>query len=186
MRGILKKALLLFKRNMAVVDEYEPSTNWKVFVLKHSQIDRAIQHEKIRAKLIHRVFFVVDIVITICLLSTQGFLWHKLLNFDNSDSRWHRVAFALELFPTILEVLFTLLLTISACYIASYVRGSTGKKQNTCLLIWHVFNLLILIIITLFIAIFIIKQDPSFLDEGEDPSLYRYYDTIAVLAYTNI
>ena len=85
-----------------------------------------------------------------------------------------------------MEVVFSVLLTISACYIANNVRSSTGKKQNTCLLTWHVFNLLILIIVTVFIAVYNLKQDPNFEDEDEDPNKYHYYWTVTELVSLNV
>ena len=104
---------------------------------------------------------------------------HKLINTDCCSTESTLILSALDLLPAFFEVVFSVLLTISACYIANNVRISTGKKQNTCLLTWHVFNLLILIIVTVFVAVYDLKQYPDFEDEDEDPDKYHYYEIVA-------
>ena len=51
---------------------------------------------------------------------------------------------------------------------------------------WHISNLLILIIVIVFVAIFNLKQDPNFESEGEDPNQYHYYWTVAGLVKFNV
>ena len=60
-------------------------------------------------------------------------------------------------FTPSLEALFSSILAISACQIASQVKKSTGRKQNTCLLTWHIINLFLLVIILVIFAIFYLK-----------------------------
>ena len=84
----------------------------------------------------------------------------------------------------VLEILFSLILALSACYIASLVRNSTGMKSNTCLLIWHIFNLFLLITTTVIHAIFYSKA--YFAEDGsEDWYEYVYYINIANVASLN-
>ena len=59
---------------MAIVDDCESSTNWKVFVQEHNQIDEAIKHEKQRARVIRWIFFFIDL----------GFQRLVMLNLLNS------------------------------------------------------------------------------------------------------
>ena len=119
------------------------------------------------------------------MLFLEGYLGYKIYFSDNSTDAF-TILFALEPLPALLEIVFSSLLTISAYYIASYVRNSTGKKQNTCLLLWHLFNLLVLIIINLFIAVLDLKQDLSFDGKEGDPEKYNYYRTVAKLVKLNI
>ena len=81
------------------------------------------------------------------------------------------------LFRPCLEITFSLVLGLSACYIANRVKMSTGKKQNTCLLAWHIVNLLILIVVTTLYAIYYLKRN-SIDSTHEDFQQYRYYEHI--------
>ena len=80
------------------------------------------------------------------MLCTEGILIHGALDAhsDNKIARIEFVSFPLQSF---LEVFFSLLLVFGACYITNWVSKSTGKRQNTCLLTWHIINLLILTIV---------------------------------------
>ena len=94
-------------------------------------------------------------------------------------------AFAFNLLPSILEVVFSLLLAASACYITSWVRKSTGKKQNTCLLTWHIVNLFILTIVIALSAI-LYKKTASFDDNDKDFWKYQYYYEFSYLVELNV
>ena len=62
--------------------------------------------------------------------------------------------FVLNLYPSILEAIFSLILAGSAFYLARSVRNTTGKEQNTCLLNWHIFNSVVLIVTLTIYAIY--------------------------------
>ena len=82
-------------------------------------------------------------------LSTEAALNHEYEITDENPSSNESIgiAFEAQLFPSLLEIVFSLLLVVSAHYITSWVRKSIGKKQNTCLLTWHIVNLFILTIV---------------------------------------
>ena len=46
-----------------------------------------------------------------------------------------------------LDAVFSLILVISAFYLAKLVKVKTLRKQNTCLVVWHVCNLLSLVVV---------------------------------------
>ena len=50
---------------------------WDDFIGKHAEIDKDIKKEKAKGLLIHRIFFFIDIVITISLVCIEGLLDHK-------------------------------------------------------------------------------------------------------------
>ena len=116
---------------------------------------------------------------------TEYILWYRFIKYDFSQTEWQIITFVLFIFPSSLEVVFSLLLIISACYIASYVRNTTGKKQNTCLLIWHIFNLLILIIVTVIHGVLAFKRDLNYVVEDIDAYRYKYYGQITSLVRLN-
>ena len=116
---------------------------------------------------------------------TEYILWYRFIKYDFSQTEWQIITFVLFIFPSSLEVVFSLLLIISACYITSYVRNTTGKKQNTCLLIWHIFNLLILIIVTVIHGVLAFKRDLNYVVEDIDAYRYKYYGQITSLVRLN-
>ena len=77
-------------------------------------------------------------------LSTEAIL--LLLSGDFKSDVEKFFALASNLLPPFLEVIYSLLIVVSACYITSWVRKSTGKKQNTYLLTLHIINLFFLTI----------------------------------------
>lgn len=50
---------------------------WDDFIGKHAEIDKDMKKEKAKGLLIHRIFLVIDIVITISLVCIEGLLDHK-------------------------------------------------------------------------------------------------------------
>ena len=65
-------------------------------------------------------------------------------SFENLDGSYYLASFVTRLFPPFIEAIFSLVLVISALYLAKSVRMYTQKKQNTCLVNWHICNLLLL------------------------------------------
>ena len=57
-------------------------------------------------------------------------------------------------YPLLVAALFMLSLVISAFKLSSSIKFSTGMKQNTCLLNWHIFNLFLMFAITIFVGVF--------------------------------
>ena len=107
----------------------------------------------------------------------------KLSGHDHNDETT-RLLFVLYLLPAVLEAVFSLILAISACLIANWVTQSTDKKQNTCLLAWHLINLFLLVASTTLYATFYYKQS-SVKYESADYFRYSYYEMIAKLAKLN-
>ena len=60
-KGIVKRAILLFQSNKAVVDKFESSVKWDKFVCEQITIDEGMQREKSRAKTIQKIFLSTDI-----------------------------------------------------------------------------------------------------------------------------
>ena len=59
------------------MNNYEQSMKWDDFIGKHAEIDKDMKKEKAKGLLIHRIFLVIDIVITISLVCIEGLLDHK-------------------------------------------------------------------------------------------------------------
>ena len=85
-----------------------------------------MQNEKARAKTIHKIFLCVDIVTIVLMLCIDGFILHQFYDQDGGINI--RDISAIFLFPSVLKVISSLLLALSACYIARWVRKSTGKN----------------------------------------------------------
>ena len=126
------------------------------FISSHDQIDADIQSVKDRNKKMHRIFFAIDILAALIIIALATFLEYKFFVYhDRRD--WdaiHNMNFMLFLYPSILEITFSLILAGSAFYLTRSVRKTTGKKQNTCLLNWHILNLVVLIVTLTMYAIF--------------------------------
>ena len=117
-----------------------------------------MKREKARAKTIHRVFLFIDIVLIALMPCMSYYLYHKLYNTYTLDEALTFI-FWIDIINPIFEVVFSLILALSACYIAVWVTKSTGKNQNTCLLAWHIINLFILAVITTLQGVYNIKAD---------------------------
>ena len=92
--------------------------------------------------------------------------------------------FLIQLLPSLLEIVFSLLLVVSACYITSWVKKSTGKKQNTCLLTWHIVNLFTLTIVIALNAI-LYKKSNSFQEDDKNYWKYQYIYMVIGLVKLN-
>ena len=111
----------------------------------------------------------------------DGFLYYE----DNIHAvKSVRIVFAIDLLPPSLEIVFSLLLVISACYITSWVTKSTGKKQNTCLLTWHIINLFIL---TIVIALNAVSYEKAYSSQEDDKNYWKlkFYSTLSALVQLN-
>ena len=104
-----------------------------------------------------RTFLIIDILFTILVPGFYGLL---VLMYEEvkSQETANRINLAIVSFPGVLDVIITLILASSAYYLAKFVKNSTGKKQNTCLVIWHILNLLALTIVVAFTIFFLTKQ----------------------------
>ena len=89
------------------------------------------------------------------------------------------------LLPSFFELISSLLLVVSACYITNWIRDSTGKKQNTCLLTWHIINLFILTIVIALKALPYWKYY-SFLRNDKEYLKYKYYYYVTDLVELNV
>ena len=102
------------------------------FVEKHNTIDQAIKKEKAKSKLISRFFLITDILMSVLIPGVRILV----LNVLKAE---------VVLYPQTLIATFSLILAGSAFYITRSVKKSTGKRQNTCLLNWHIVNLFLLV-----------------------------------------
>ena len=113
-----------------------------------------MQNEKARARKIHRVFLLIDLIFMVGLFYTQVLIIQKDYSSSTFEETKDFLVVLIESLTAFEEGVFSLLLVVSACYITSWVTKSTGKRQNTCLLIWHIINLILLIAITISVSIF--------------------------------
>ena len=67
--------------------------------------------------------------------------WYHIYINEQAET----VNLALSFLSPTLDIVTGFLLVISAIYLTSSLRSQTGKKQNTCLLTWHIMNLFILV-----------------------------------------
>ena len=142
-----------------------------------------MRNEKARSATIHRLFLFIDIIMMVLIPCTVGFIHHEQQIAQDTVVR-DRIGFVIELMIPILEVLFSLTLTISACYIASWIKESTGKKQNNCLPIWHIINLFLLITVLTCLCVFYFKKKTT--DHSLDAYWrYYFYNWAAILAKLN-
>ena len=79
-----------------------------------------------------------------------------LYGYLNQKAESPQAYFIVQFLPAIFEIVFSLILAVSACYIANWVNKSTGKKHDSCLLIWHILNLFMLIALSGLWALFAI------------------------------
>ena len=160
-KGIVKRAILLFQRHKAVIKkDYETTLQLDEFIRRHSSINETMQNEKTRAKSIKRIFLFIDLLLMVTIPAVFGFLWYQF--YHPKDGITHQqIGSAIRYLPPSLEVVFSLVLVFSACYIASWVKNSTGKRQNICLLTWHVINLFILIANTTVLSIYYYKRSST-------------------------
>ena len=117
-------------------------------------------------------------------ISIEAFLVYGKINANSYNERI-RFAFVASLLPSLLEIVFSLLLVVSACYITNWVRKSTGKKQNTCLLMLHIVNLFILTIVNALAAI-LYQKAYSFEENDKDYWKFEYYNVASGLARLSV
>ena len=95
-----------------------------------------------------------------------------------------QLEFVIFLFASGLQVVFSVILVISACFIASWVERSTGKKHNSYLLAWHVINLFLLIVTMTFVGVSCLKV--NYENEGsQNQNIYTYYNYVSLLVQLN-
>ena len=118
----------------------------------HQEIDNSIQEEKKRVKRIKDAYTVVECVsaaLYFCFFSIFNYFWIC------KDSEFS-VAIAVNV------IAFTALVTSfsfvgSSIYLVRFVKNTTGKKPNLCLLQWHVLNGILLTAILTVQAVFLFK-----------------------------
>ena len=97
----------------------------------------------------------------------------------SSEGNFKLAESMLRLFPPFLETTFSVVLVISALYLAKSVKEYTQKKQNTCLVSWHICNLILLIIILTLSAMFQSESSKS----TDVFNKYGYYYVLTELGY---
>ena len=115
------------------------------------------------------------------ILTIDGTIMTFDLKILESGHESKSIDFLVEYFKPLLESIFSLILACSAFYLMKLVKVTTGKKQNICLLICHVLNLLLLI--TFLVVSNIIYAKRLTLEVGsEDYYRYGYYGALTGLA----
>ena len=110
------KARLLLERNISVIEnEYERTGLMSDFIQKHEAIDAEIKKERQRRNFIKNVFLILDIVFTSLIIGTEGYLHYSVIKEGNKVPM--SVELSIYLFPSILTVLSSLILVISAFYL---------------------------------------------------------------------
>ena len=122
---------------------------------------------------------VVDLTVTSLIFGLQFSLWY--IYVETPDKYFTPQRFLINLLPPILVTVFSLILALSAIYIAKLVKQSTGRQQNTFLLVWHFINLLLFITVLASYAI-LERLYNSSLDDGQASWRYLYYTYINDLA----
>ena len=56
-------------------------------------------------------------------------------------------------FESVFNLFFGCFLAGSAIYLSNYMTLATGKKQNTCLLVWHIVNVFVMASVYVSIAL---------------------------------
>ena len=77
-------------------------------------------------------------------------------------------------------IAFAVLLVSSAIYLAGSLKQSTGKKQNTFLLMWHIVNLILLTLVLIPKAIFYIEKSSPLEVDGKNQYDFYYIVTIFI------
>ena len=86
-------------------------------------------------------------------LSTEGILGYGFTVAKTTLDERNILVFLYYQLPAFLEVVFSLILVVSAYYITRWVKQSSGKRYNICLLTWHVLNLFTYTIVITLVAI---------------------------------
>ena len=145
---VKKMHLLMESYHKTQENQFEVVKINSSFLIKHEGIDFAIQKEKRRIKIISRNFQIVDAVVGATLLASFMLLTMKLnsIKFENPNQ-------AFGPFEWVFALVFGISLAVSASYLSKSVKQATGQKQNTCLLLWHTVNVLLIAAVFMAIAI---------------------------------
>ena len=128
-QSIGKRAILLFQRHkIAISNNYQQNMKWDDFIRNHQEIDKDMKKEKVKGLMIHRIFIIIDMIIVISLLSIEGFLNYKKHCTEDSSQTEKSLYYMIVFFPPIMEIIFSLLLVLSACYIGHWIKQSTKGK----------------------------------------------------------
>ena len=110
--------------------------------------------EKDRSKQIKRHFFIADILAKGLIFGLQLLLCILIVKTPEDAKFYKLLAFLIIVYPLFLAALFMLSLVISAFKISNSIKFSTGRKQNICLLNWHIFNLFLMMAIAIYSGVF--------------------------------
>ena len=118
----------MLERHRTVIDnEYEQTSNLSDFVSKHVSIDLEMKNERGRNKSVQRTFLGIDIIVSSIMICVIGLLWYVFFYAHDSDE-FGTIHFIIHLCPPILDSTFSLILVLSAFYLAKSIRKSTGRK----------------------------------------------------------
>ena len=180
--GLVKKAKLLMMRHHAVIaNEFEITTRASSFVRKHSEIDADIRTEKQKSNKVSKNFQTIDTVVISVFLCLFGTAWGY---FSFVDSENKSINWIVSFLSPILDVMTLGILVVFAYILTRTLRKSTGKKQNTCLLIWHAVNMIILILILVMQARADVRFDSA--KNSQEKEKYTYYSSLTGLVSTII
>ena len=141
-----------------ITNEFEVTTSASSFVRAHSEIDADIRTEKLKRNKVSVHFQTIDTVVISVFLCLFGSAWGSYLYFNGESQILDTIVSFLS---PILDVMTLGILVVFAYILTRTLRRSTGKKQNTCLLIWHAINMIILIVILVTQAVADLKYDSA-------------------------
>ena len=120
----------------------------------HQEIDNSIQEEKKWVKRIKNAYNVVECVaaaLCFCFFPIFDYFWiHK----DSQKS-----AAIIDGVLASVGLVIGFIFIGSSVYLVRFVKNTTGKKPNLCLLLWHSLNTSLLTAIMFVQAFFVFKYD---------------------------
>ena len=111
--------------------------------------------------------------------SLEGVLFFAALQMDSNGKDTTYIWFFVNLYQLLLYVVFSLFLALSSFYLTVQLKRQTKMKSNTCLLNWHIFNLLILIVIMILFSLFYFK---TLSEASQNYWKFYYYGALTDLA----
>ena len=117
--------------------------------------------EKSRIKKINRKFSILDLGVVIVFLIVYTILaWAQYI--ENAKFKLD----ANSTFEMCFDILFGGSLACSAIFLSKFMTKVTGKPQNTCLLVWHVFNVFLMAAVYVSIAVISVAITTKLTNKG--------------------
>ena len=126
-------------------------------------------------KQVQRKYKVLDIIVVISLFSV---IFYLVLMQEAGEK------YALLVKDVIVNLLISVIIAYSAIFITNFVKNKTKQKPNSCLLYWHIFNLVLEISATILRIVFAFRIE----SEVNECQKYKseYESTIVEIVTTGI